>query len=89
MVEGFEDTRGEPISMLLYFIGVGISAKKSFTLSAMRLSLERTSPRLLLHFLFHSIYIKLHYPPPFVASEEHLLDSHFFFFYSTLVFNER
>lgn len=48
MVEGFEDTRGEPVSMLLYFIGVGISAKKSCTVSAMRLS--RTSPRLLLHF---------------------------------------
>lgn len=81
MVEGFEDTRGEPVSMLLYFIGVGISARKSFTLSAMRPSLERTSPRLLLHFLFHSIYIKLHYPPRLLSL--------YFSFYSTLVFNER
>lgn len=46
MVEGFEDTRGKSASVLLYFMGVRISAKESFTVSAMRLSrmLLRISP---------------------------------------------
>lgn len=36
MVEGFEDTRGKPVSVLLYFIGVRISVKRSSAVSAMR-----------------------------------------------------